>query len=56
MIPSAGRGSCGSIARYSRRWPSGSRKNTDAAGIHAKTIGWYRRSTIEIERRNAGGT
>src|SRR5262245_42244543 len=28
-----------SIAMYSRRWPSGSRKNIDAAGIQAKTIG-----------------
>jgi hypothetical protein len=38
-IPCSGRGSCGSMAMYSRRCPSGSRKNTEAAGIQAKTMG-----------------
>ena len=37
--PCPGRGACGSMAMYSSRLPSGSRKNTEAAGIQARTVG-----------------
>src|SRR3712207_282861 len=37
--PASGFASYGSMARYSSRWPSGSWKNTDAAGIHPITEG-----------------
>jgi hypothetical protein len=37
--PNSGCGGSGSMEMYSRKFPSGSSKNTDAAGIQAKTIG-----------------
>src|SRR4029077_11131769 len=37
--PNSGRGGSGSMEMYSKKFPSGSSKNTDATVIQAKTIG-----------------
>src|SRR5262249_1504623 len=51
-MPRSGRAGSSSIARYSRRWPSGSRKYTAAAGIQPMTLG----SAVSIAWKESGVT
>src|SRR5215212_4766100 len=51
-IPRSGFGSSSSIARYSSRWPSGSRKYTAAAGIQPMTLG----SVVSAPKNESGVT
>ena len=51
--PTSGAGEASSIARYSRRLPSGSRKYTAAAGIQPMTLGSSVSAREEGERRHA---
>ena len=51
-IPASGRGGSSSIARYSRRCPSGSRKYTAAAGIQPMTLG----SVVSAAKNESGVT
>src|SRR6266567_542940 len=50
--PQSGLGGESSIARYSSRWPSGSRKYTAAAGIQPITVG----SLVSVAWKESGVT
>ena len=60
ITPSSGRGASESIVMNSSRWPSGSWKKTEAAGIHAMTLGssvrrpWKSRGSTPASRSMIG--